>query len=72
MTTPGLGYLPTDCSTIQLSSAMVDPRVVEVIRALEDVGRQNIDSHPGLVAEHKLTPDHHIFVKVVSTFKFPL
>jgi len=72
MTTPGLGYLPTDCSTIQLHSAMIDPRVVQVIKDLEDVAHQYMESHPGLVAEHKLTGDHHIFVKVVSTFKFPL
>jgi len=71
MTTPGLGYL-SDCSSVNLHTAMVEKRVVQVIHDLEHVAHQYMESHPGIVVEHKLTGDRHIFVKVVSTFKFPL
>lgn len=71
MTTPGLGYI-TDCSTIQLHKAIVDKRVVSVIQELEAVAKRFLEAKPGIVAESKLTQDNHVFVKVVSTFKFPL
>lgn len=71
MTTPGLGYV-SDCSTIQLHRAMVDERVIQVVKDIEDVAKKYMESKPGITTENRLTGDHHMFVKVVATFKFPL
>ena len=62
----------TDCSTVQLHNAIMDPRIAAVVKDLESAVMLYQEARPRIVSENKLTQDNHLFVRVICTFKFPL